>query len=106
MQPLGDDWSRQPGGHSRRHIGSSGGYAGGWWVWLWLVLCSVQHVKLPMHGPARCYQHVHALIFHTRSATLPALTAFTCRSCGTSSSTKTGATTCTSGATPTASRWR
>ncbi len=29
----------------------AGGYAGGWWVWLWLVLCSVQHVKLPMQGP-------------------------------------------------------
>jgi hypothetical protein len=24
--------SRQSGGHSGRHIGSSGGYAGGWWV--------------------------------------------------------------------------
>ena len=27
---------------------------------------SVQHVKLPMHGPARTYQLVHALLFHTR----------------------------------------
>jgi hypothetical protein len=48
MQPLGDDWGRQPRGHSGRHIGSSGGYVDGWWVWLWLVLCSVQHVKLPI----------------------------------------------------------
>ncbi len=36
-------------------------------MWLWLVLCSVQHEKLPMHSPARRFQHVRSLCNSARS---------------------------------------
>jgi hypothetical protein len=36
----------------------------------------VQYVLVPMHGPRPDHQHVHALISHTRSATLLAHTTY------------------------------